>query len=85
MMRCQPRALIHLFGDLFDVQRLKAWLDHFGMGYKQVHASGHAPLADLKRVMDLSNAKKIVPIHTEHADMFGSLTDRPIEVPKLAG
>lgn len=69
----------------FDMQRLKAWLDHFGMGYKQVHASGHAPRDDLKKVMDMSNTKKIVPIHTEHADMFGALTDRPIEVPKLAG
>lgn len=69
----------------FDTQRLMAWLDHFGMGYKQVHASGHAPRDDLKRVVDLSNAKKIIPIHTEHADMFGSLTDRPIEAPRLAG
>ena len=69
----------------FDLQRLKAWLDHFGMGYEQVHASGHAPRDDLKRVMDGSNAKKIVPIHTEHADLFGSLTDRPIDLPKLAG
>ncbi len=69
----------------FDMQRLKAWLDHFGVGYTQVHASGHAPRDDLKRVMDQSNAEKIIPIHTEHADMFSTLTDIPIQQPKLSG
>ena len=43
----------------FDMQRLKAWLDHFGVGYAQVHASGHAPRDDLKRVMDQSGAKHV--------------------------
>lgn len=67
----------------FDFQRLKAWLNHFGLSYQQVHASGHAPRDDLKRVMNESNAKKIIPIHTEHADMFGSITDITIEIPKV--
>ncbi len=68
----------------FDMKRLKAWLDHFGMGYHHFHASGHAPQADLVRIMNESNAGKIIPIHTEHADMYGSLVDKPIELAQLS-
>jgi ribonuclease J len=68
----------------FDMKRLMAWLDHFGMRYHHFHASGHAPQADLARIMRESNSGKIIPIHTEHADMFSSLVDRPIEMPKLS-
>jgi ribonuclease J len=69
---------------VFDMKRLMAWLDHFGMGYHHFHASGHAPQADLARIMRESNARKIIPIHTEHADMFSSLVDKPIELPQLS-
>ncbi len=67
----------------FDTVRLKAWLDHFGMGYQQVHASGHAPREDLKSVMNGSGAKMIVPIHTEHPELFAPLTGAKIELPRL--
>ncbi len=68
----------------FDVTRLRAWLDHFGMGYDQIHASGHAPRDDLGFVMRESHAKKIVPIHTEHADLYSALCTTPIEQPVLS-
>ncbi|MBI3860248.1 MAG: MBL fold metallo-hydrolase [Thaumarchaeota archaeon] len=68
----------------FDMKRLKAWLDHFRMGYHHFHASGHAPQADLARIMGESNSGKIIPIHTQHADMFSSLVDKPIEMPQLS-
>ena len=68
----------------FDMKRLMAWLDHFGMAYHHFHASGHAPQADLVKIMRESNSRKIIPIHTEHADMFSSLVDKPIEMPHLS-
>lgn len=68
----------------FDMKRLMAWLDHFKMRYAHYHASGHAPQPDLAKVMRGSNAKKIFPIHTEHADMYGSIAERPIELPQLS-
>jgi ribonuclease J len=68
----------------FDMQRLMAWLDHFGMRYTHFHASGHAPQADLAKIMQGSNAGKIMPIHTEHPEMYGPLVDRPIAVPQLS-
>jgi ribonuclease J len=66
-----------------DMVRLRAWLDHFGMLYDQIHASGHAPREDLGYVMRGSGAKTIMPIHTEHADQFASLANTSILMPTL--
>lgn len=67
----------------FDLERLKRWLGHFKMNYENFHASGHAPQEDLKKVMEGSNAKKIVPIHTQHPELYPQLvkTNSAIELP----
>ncbi|MDE1863595.1 MAG: MBL fold metallo-hydrolase [Thaumarchaeota archaeon] len=67
----------------FDLERLKRWLGHFKMEYANFHASGHAPQEDLKKVMEGSNAKKIVPIHTDHPELFPQVvkTGARIELP----
>ena len=49
---------------------LQNWLNHFGLRLHQIHASGHCPSRDLAKVIDTINPKKIVPIHTEHPDLF---------------
>lgn len=41
-----------------------------GIDFIQIHTSGHATLADLRQFADAMNPRKIVPIHTEHADMY---------------
>lgn len=61
--------------DVFDVKRLQAWLDHFHMRKENYHASGHAPQPDLAHVMNESNSKAIVPIHTERPDLFNTLVE----------
>jgi ribonuclease J len=46
------------------------WLEHFGLGYHQLHASGHCSgpeLLDLVRTME---PESVFPIHTEHPDGF---------------
>ena len=69
-----------------DFRRLKAWLDKFGLkshgfwfdadqlrfskGKKGLHASGHAPAADLERIVRTLNPEIIVPLHTEHPALF---------------
>ncbi len=62
-----------------DVKRLRAWLDHFGMkfvgdpcvkGQARYHASGHAPEADLRWVVETIRPKRLIPIHTEHPEWF---------------
>lgn len=64
----------------FDMERLKRWLLHFQMNYENFHASGHAPAEDLKKVMEGSNAKTIVPIHTQRADLFAPLIKNSIKI-----
>jgi ribonuclease J len=49
---------------------LRNWLNHFGLRLHQIHASGHCPSKDLAKVIDTINPKNIVPIHTEHPDLF---------------
>lgn len=65
---------------IFDMKRLNRWLDFFHLRYENYHASGHAPAQDLKKVMEGSGAKVIVPIHTEHQDQFGPLIKNSIKI-----
>ena len=44
---------------------------HFGVikkdqDWHQIHVSGHGDGEQIKRVIDGSNAKKLIPIHTQH-------------------
>lgn len=68
----------------FDLERLKRWLALFKMKYENFHASGHAPRDDIVQIINQSNAKKLMPIHTQHAEMFSQFIDKTIELPKLA-
>jgi len=46
------------------------WLKHFGLRFHQIHASGHCPTKDLVKIVNTIKPKKIIPIHTEHPEMF---------------
>ena len=61
----------------FDVEMelkeelIKNWFEHFGViskerDWHQVHISGHGDGTQIKRVIDGANAKKLIPIHTQH-------------------
>ncbi len=68
---------------MFDLERLKKWLGHFKIDYENFHASGHAPGQDIATVINGSNAKLLMPIHTEHPEMFGKMVDGiKVEAPK---
>ena len=52
-------------------EQVRNWLHHFGIissenDWHQVHVSGHGDGVQIKRVIDGSRARKIIPIHTEH-------------------
>ncbi|MGP8057906.1 MAG: MBL fold metallo-hydrolase [Nitrososphaerales archaeon] len=57
----------------FDEARVRRWVEHFGLISKEsewnhVHVSGHGDGQQLKRVIENSNAKCLIPIHTEHEE-----------------
>ncbi len=60
---------------------IKNWVHHIGFTYHQIHASGHAPLNDVRRLVQTVGAKMTVPIHTEHPELFSSFK-RKIMVPR---
>jgi ribonuclease J len=55
---------------LIDYQRLHNWLKHFGMGFNQSHASGHATGDEIKRMVEQIDPSVLFPIHTEHPEMM---------------
>jgi ribonuclease J len=59
--------------EIFDLNRLHNWLNHFGIQYYHFHASGHAPGIDIVEMVNEINPKILIPIHTDKAEMFNRL------------
>jgi ribonuclease J len=56
-----------------DQRRVKRWLVHFGLLRKEdawhhIHVSGHGSGDQIKKIVDGSKAKCLVPVHTEHEE-----------------
>jgi ribonuclease J len=56
--------------------RMIRWLKYFKINAKNgynpyhIHASGHASGPEIQEMIDKIKPKLLVPIHTEHAEMF---------------
>jgi ribonuclease J len=55
--------------DVDDVV-LHHWIDHFGLAFHQMHASGHCSATELGRVIGHVDPKVLFPIHTLHPESF---------------
>jgi ribonuclease J len=55
--------------DLED-EVLYNWLQHFGLQFHQLHASGHLNREQIRDLVSEINAKKVFPVHTENARLF---------------
>lgn len=71
----QGSHFIHSMSEPFseeDIQDevLHNWLNHFGLQFHQLHASGHLDKEGIKQVVKEINAKKVFPVHTENAAGF---------------
>ncbi len=56
--------------DDVDDRVMHNWLDHFGLEFHQMHASGHASGPELLEIVRATGAKAVYPIHTEHPEAF---------------
>ena len=63
---------------------VKRWVDHFGLGYHQIHASGHAPMDGVKKLVRGVGARTVVPIHTEHPHLFERFSGGKVQIPRRA-
>lgn len=62
----------------FDQERIKRWLIHFGLisndgAWNTVHVSGHGSGDQIKKVIDETGSETLIPIHTEHENLFDAL------------
>jgi ribonuclease J len=69
---------IHSMSEPFseeDVSKdvLDNWLSHFGLRFHQIHASGHCQSKDLVGIINRIKPKRLIPIHTEHPNLFKDL------------
>jgi mRNA degradation ribonuclease J1/J2 len=46
------------------------WLDHFGLAFHQMHASGHASETELFDIVRSVRPATVYPIHTDHPAAF---------------
>jgi len=49
---------------------LQNWVEHFGLEFHQMHASGHLSREQLEWLVDTIAPKKIFPVHTENPQLF---------------
>lgn len=58
-----------------DFERLVNWLRLYGLLQYHVHVSGHIMPLQLKNILGEINARKVFPVHTEHADLFAKFME----------
>ena len=54
----------------FKLDKLKNWLNHYGIPIFNIHASGHADAHELREIIERINPKRIIPIHTARPELF---------------
>lgn len=67
------RCLWSMWPGYLDRERgggLRSWLDQVGIPLDVIHASGHASVGDLQRLVDALDPERVVPIHTAAPELF---------------
>jgi len=54
----------------FEFERLRNWLDHFGLPMYHIHCSGHIMPSELKRSVESVKPRRLFPIHTEYPGLY---------------
>ena len=63
----------------YSMQKMMRFIKKKNMKFYQVHTSGHAEFATLKKVVKKLKPGRIIPIHTFHPDKYSGLFNRMIE------
>ncbi|MFH0849226.1 MAG: MBL fold metallo-hydrolase [archaeon] len=51
-------------------EALHNWVDHFGMRFHQLHASGHLSGKQVESIIRTTRPQRVFPIHTENQHLF---------------
>ena len=62
-----------------DLKKVENWLAHFGLyPYTHIHASGHLNYDEIQDVVQTVQPKALIPVHTQHPEVFRNLHDNVI-------
>ena len=62
-----------------DLKKVENWLAHFGLyPYTHIHASGHLNYDEIRDVVQTVQPKVLIPVHTQHPEVFKSFHDNVI-------
>lgn len=64
----------------FEFERLRNWLDHFGLPMYHIHCSGHIMPSELKRSIEIVRPHRLIPIHTEYPGLYAKYVSDIVEV-----
>ena len=64
----------------FEFERLKNWLDHFGLPMYHVHCSGHIMPSELKSSIEQIHPRRLLPIHTEYPGLYGKYVSNSAKI-----
>jgi ribonuclease J len=75
---------IHSMSEPFSEEDLEEkvmhnWLNHFGLRFHQLHASGHMNRAELTAMISHIRPRRVFPIHTENPQLFPSPQTEHVE------
>ena len=66
-------------------ERVKRWVEHFRLissekDWAHIHVSGHGAGDQIKKIIEGTSPKKLIPIHTEHEEYYKKWHENVIEV-----
>lgn len=67
-----------------DAERMDNWINLFGLVRLHAHCSGHAPVSDLNSIINEVEPKTLIPIHTEHPELFVAFHPNRVRLARLA-
>jgi ribonuclease J len=59
--------------EYFGSDKISRFRSDPAVNFVYAHTSGHAPVDDLQRLAVALNARKLVPIHTQHREDFSQI------------
>ena len=65
-----------------DEERMNNWVSLFGLARLHAHCSGHAPASDLNHIVTEIGPKSLIPIHTEHPELFVTFHPNRVKLAK---
>ena len=60
-------------------RRVVEWIEERGIGWRMIHTSGHASVADLKRLAGAIAPRTLVPIHSFETGRFGEFFENVVQ------